>query len=104
MDVIDYAAASLPLAAAAKKQRVGNNDIENITMAMPEEAFCLLLSIPKEVLEHVLSYLDANSLANVAQTVKAFRVFDAQSGLRLVDKIAKAAVIQAAGEDAERWR
>jgi len=56
------------------------------------------------VLVHVLSYLDANSLANVAQTVKAFRVFDAQSGLRLVDKIAKAAVIQAAGEDAERWR
>jgi len=57
MDVIDYAAASLPPAAAAKKQRVGNNDIENITMPMPEEAFCLLLSIPKEVLEHVLSYL-----------------------------------------------
>lgn len=66
-----------------------------------------LLSLPTEVLETVLRFCDdAETLANIKLTCSSLRgSFDVASGLRLVDKTARAAVLAAAGpEHAGRWR
>lgn len=63
-----------------------------------------LLLLPSECLEKILCLCDAQTLMAVAQTSTAFRAFDAASGLRLVDKIAKQQVLDVAGDAAGRWR
>lgn len=63
-----------------------------------------LLSLPEECLEQILLSCDSQTLIALNQTCRALRAFDTSSGLRLVEKIARAAVMVAAGEHAGRWR
>lgn len=64
-----------------------------------------LLALPAEVLDNILSNLDADSLANICQCCKLFRVIDSRSGLRLVEKIARDTLYASLGEQlAARWR
>ncbi len=65
---------------------------------------CILSSLPTEVLENVLRFCDAETLAAVSQTCSLFRAFDAGSGLRLVEKAAKSEVQNMAGQQSDRWR
>jgi hypothetical protein len=65
---------------------------------------CGLLWLPVELLQCILRFCDTETLSSVNQTCWQLRQFDAGSGLRLVEKIAKASVIAAAGEHAGRWR
>lgn len=88
--------------ATCKRQRVSDNNEVLASTSMGSDAACQLLSMPREVLERVLKSLDSVSLSRVAQACKAFRAFD--NGTRLVEKIAREAVLQATGQDSERWR
>lgn len=63
-----------------------------------------LLWLPIELLQCILRFCDTETLASVNQTCLQLRQFDAGSGLRLVEKIAKASVLAASGEHAGRWR
>ncbi len=65
----------------------------------------LLLVLPGDVLENVLSRLTAPSLVAVNGTCKALRAWDPKHRLRLVEKVARDAVVALCGaEGAERWR
>jgi hypothetical protein len=64
-----------------------------------------LLLLPSPVLDLVLARLDSSSLVAVNSVCKALRAFDANVGLRLADKAAKARLEAACGvEQASRWR
>jgi hypothetical protein len=65
---------------------------------------CPLAILPSEVLECVLGFCDAETLAAFSQTCLLFRAFDAGSGMRLTEKTAKAAVQAVAGQQGDRWR
>jgi hypothetical protein len=64
-------------------------------------------SLGAELVEtHVLPRLDARSLARVAACCRSFRAFG-PSSVRLVDRVARAAVLEANGGnelEACRWR
>ena len=65
----------------------------------------LLLVLPGDVLENVLSRLSAPALVAVNGTCKALRAWDSKHRLRLVEKVARDAVVAlCAAEGAERWR
>jgi hypothetical protein len=63
-----------------------------------------LLWLPVELLQCILRLCDTDTLVSVNQTCLQLRHFDTGSGLRLVEKVAKASVLSAAGEHAGRWR
>lgn len=88
--------------ASCKRQRVSDNNEVLASAGMGIDAASQLLGTPREVLERVLRLLDSVSLSRVSQTCKAFRVLD--NGTRLVDKIAREGVLEAAGDQAGRWR
>lgn len=68
---------------------------------------CKLLQLPGEVLELVLSLLDASTLASLTRCCRALRARDKASGLTLADKVARDMLIRLHGgtlELAQRWR
>lgn len=72
--------------AAAKRCR----EQEDHNVASTSYGCCHLLQLPEEVQSCVLQKLDVWSLAQLGKTCKAFRAMDKISGLRFVEKIAKA--------------
>uniref|UniRef100_A0A7R9VLT4 F-box domain-containing protein n=1 Tax=Chlamydomonas euryale TaxID=1486919 RepID=A0A7R9VLT4_9CHLO len=66
---------------------------------------CDLLQLPAEVLELVLSRLEAATLVILQRCCKAFRSRDRSTGLTLADKVARDQLIRWHGPQlAERWR
>lgn len=85
-----------------KRQRVSDNNDVMASSGLGSDAASPLLSVPREVLERILKLLDSASLLKVSQTCKAFRAPD--NGMKLVEKIAREAVLESSGDEAERWR
>lgn len=66
---------------------------------------CMLFQVPGEVLELVLSFLDAPTLAILACTCKPFQTKDRSNRLSLVHKVAREQLVKCHGPDlAARWR
>lgn len=70
-----------------------------------EQQHCMLFNVPTEVLEHVMSFLDAPTLAVLASTCRSFLAKDRKHRLPLAQKTARELLVQRYGPElAARWR